>query len=424
MTSCYDVCCFRGVTRNEYRRLSYITIGPVSPATTPDATTPPNPERTLSHSSRRIRTPALRVLAAILVAFAALLATALPGRALAAPSASTSSAPPSSVLPSVSSTLSGELDEATKQALRLQDAIDRAEEDAISLQQRIDVVNIGVLRQENTLDNARTTLDASRTRFEERIVTLYKTGFASPFTLLISARSLADFYARAVILSRIISEDAALFEEAQRAESEAEQQAGALDDLKAQLVMLRSLYDRRLEELKINLAQQKQIVAALSKEQKALVAQRQATSARSRKEWRASSIAVGTPIGFASALVEQEPEAYLVSEREPRRYTRTGEPFSAVCSWYGNEFNGRPTASGQIFNQDDLTCASRTLRFGTRIALERAGRRIIVVVNDRGPFIEGRDLDLSRAAARALGFSGVERVDAAFVEPASETVGP
>jgi rare lipoprotein A len=64
-----------------------------------------------------------------------------------------------------------------------------------------------------------------------------------------------------------------------------------------------------------------------------------------------------------------------------------------------------------------LTCASRTLPFGTWLALTRGGNRVIVVVTDRGPFIDGRDLDLSRRAARELGFSGVEPVHVEFVQP-------
>jgi len=88
-----------------------------------------------------------------------------------------------------------------------------------------------------------------------------------------------------------------------------------------------------------------------------------------------------------------------------------------VTSWYGGVFNGRGTASGQIYNMDDLTCASRTLPFGTRIALTLGDKRVIVVVNDRGPYVDGRNLDLSRGARRALGFWGVAKIDAEFVQP-------
>jgi len=76
-----------------------------------------------------------------------------------------------------------------------------------------------------------------------------------------------------------------------------------------------------------------------------------------------------------------------------------------TASWYGPEFHGRPTASGEIFNMYDLTCAHRTLPFGTRLRVTNPenGRSVIVTVNDRGPFVRGRDLDLSYGAARAIG---------------------
>ncbi len=324
-----------------------------------------------------------------------------------------------SPLPAVPSTLPAGIDEATKRTLQLQEQIELAQQDAVALEQRIAVVNVRILTQQNALDEAQATYDQSQGRFEARLVEMYKSGLSSPFALLLSSRSLADFYTRALMLSRIISEDMAAYREAQVASQEAAYEASILDDMKAQLVLLRATYDSRVAESKQALAEEQALLATLSAQSQALVAARQAASALTRQEWRDSSIAVGTTIPFSTALLEPTGVAYTVAAYQPLRYVPLGDPFSAVCSWYGNEFNGRPTASGQIFNQDDLTCASRTLPFGTRIALERAGRRVIVVVNDRGPFISGRDLDLSRAAARALGFSGVEPVTARYVQPAN-----
>lgn len=78
-----------------------------------------------------------------------------------------------------------------------------------------------------------------------------------------------------------------------------------------------------------------------------------------------------------------------------------------VASWYGKRFEGRKMANHHIFHSSDPTiAASRTLPLGTRIKLEnpRNGRKLTVTVKDRGPYVKGRDLDLSRAAARKLGF--------------------
>ena len=93
-----------------------------------------------------------------------------------------------------------------------------------------------------------------------------------------------------------------------------------------------------------------------------------------------------------------------------------GRSFSGMASFYGNE-SGSKTASGQRFNQNAMTCAHRSLPFGTRLRVSHGGQSVVVTVNDRGPFIKGRVLDLSTAAARAIGLTsaGVGRVIAEVV---------
>ena len=83
----------------------------------------------------------------------------------------------------------------------------------------------------------------------------------------------------------------------------------------------------------------------------------------------------------------------------------SGRSFSGMASYYGNE-SGSKTASGQRFNQNALTAAHRTLPFGTKLRVTHGGRSVVVTVNDRGPFVRGRVLDLSTAAARVVGLTG------------------
>jgi rare lipoprotein A len=92
----------------------------------------------------------------------------------------------------------------------------------------------------------------------------------------------------------------------------------------------------------------------------------------------------------------------------------TGHSFSGMASYYGNE-SGSRTASGERFNQNALTCAHRSLPFGTKLRVTHGGRSVVVTVNDRGPFVRGRVLDLSTAAARAVGISGVGQVTAEVI---------
>ena len=83
----------------------------------------------------------------------------------------------------------------------------------------------------------------------------------------------------------------------------------------------------------------------------------------------------------------------------------TGRGFSGKASYYGNE-SGSRTASGQRFNQNAMTAAHRSLPFGTKLRVTHRGQSVVVTINDRGPFIRGRVLDLSTGAARAIGLTG------------------
>jgi rare lipoprotein A len=92
----------------------------------------------------------------------------------------------------------------------------------------------------------------------------------------------------------------------------------------------------------------------------------------------------------------------------------SGRSFSGVASYYGNE-SGSKTASGERFNQNAMTCAHRSLPFGTKLRVSAGGHSVVVTVNDRGPFVHGRVLDLSKGAARALGMGGLARVTAEVI---------
>ena len=85
-----------------------------------------------------------------------------------------------------------------------------------------------------------------------------------------------------------------------------------------------------------------------------------------------------------------------------------------MASWYGPGFHGRLTANGERYNQNGLTAAHKTLPFGTQVRVTnlRNGRSVIVRINDRGPFVGGRVIDLSKGAASVIGLvsSGVAPV--------------
>lgn len=91
--------------------------------------------------------------------------------------------------------------------------------------------------------------------------------------------------------------------------------------------------------------------------------------------------------------------------------SKTNGYFTRI-SWYGPGFHGRKTASGERFNQHAITAAHKTLPFGTKVKVTNSAnnKSIVVRINDRGPFVRGREYDLSRGAATALGIHGVTMV--------------
>jgi len=86
-------------------------------------------------------------------------------------------------------------------------------------------------------------------------------------------------------------------------------------------------------------------------------------------------------------------------------HSGSGRSFSGIASYYGLEAGNR-TASGQRMNPNAMTAAHRSLPFGTRLKVTHGNRSVVVTINDRGPFIRGRVLDLSTGAARAIGLTG------------------
>jgi len=137
------------------------------------------------------------------------------------------------------------------------------------------------------------------------------------------------------------------------------------------------------------------------------------------------TLAIGALVGFTVLKGEKnvENERILIEEFVPVTVKENTVNTSAVkfidrgtlkASWYGPKFHGKFTANGEVYNQMALTAAHKNLSFGTllKITNPKNGKSVIVRINDRGPYIEGRELDLSRGAAIELGIlaKGIARV--------------
>ena len=126
-------------------------------------------------------------------------------------------------------------------------------------------------------------------------------------------------------------------------------------------------------------------------------------------------------LGFSAACASRRPPAAGTPAEGPPGYSEEG-----LASWYGGAdgFEGKPTASGEIYDGSKLTAAHRRLALGTLVSVTNLnnGKSVRVRINDRGPFVKGRILDLSRAAAREVGLiaTGVAPVRMTVLSPGPE----
>ncbi|HKD82750.1 MAG TPA: septal ring lytic transglycosylase RlpA family protein [Candidatus Angelobacter sp.] len=115
------------------------------------------------------------------------------------------------------------------------------------------------------------------------------------------------------------------------------------------------------------------------------------------------------------------PVAPKAAKAPPKTAKAANKPFQVGnASWYGKQFHGKTTASGEDFDMFEFTAAHRTLPLGTFVKVTnlKNGKWIIVRVNDRGPYVGDRIMDLSYSAARMLNFrDGVERVRLDLIQP-------
>ena len=125
-----------------------------------------------------------------------------------------------------------------------------------------------------------------------------------------------------------------------------------------------------------------------------------------RRPSRASLLGVTLLLSFLAACSgNPKPKAYPFP---PAERPAVGTVVEGVASWYGPGYDGKRTSSGEVYDQDALTAAHAYWAFGTRVrvTLLSTGRSVVVRINDRFPSHKGRAIDLSRAAARAIGLVG------------------
>ena len=128
--------------------------------------------------------------------------------------------------------------------------------------------------------------------------------------------------------------------------------------------------------------------------------------------------------GFNNELdndtIKEKNDSLSVENEIKEAVEKAADVSSGVVSWYGGKFHGRKTASGDKYDKNELTAAHKTLPFGTKVKVTntRNGKSVIVEINDRGPFVKSRVLDLSQAAFSEIGHTntGVMHVEYEVLE--------
>ena len=136
-------------------------------------------------------------------------------------------------------------------------------------------------------------------------------------------------------------------------------------------------------------------------------------------------VGLGAAQGPNNSEASSAPTRAVQANPEVRKQTGKNQPYQiGTASWYGDYFVGKPTASGEDFDMYDMTAAHPTLPLGTyvRVTNLRNGRTVVVKVNDRGPIVPGRIIDLSYGAAQVLQFEnlGLQKVRLDLVKPRTQ----
>lgn len=276
-------------------------------------------------------------------------------------------------------------------------------------------------------------LAAQQPQLDARAVHMYETpDHQDVMSVLLGTTSFHDLFARVDFLVMVGQHDAQLIGEVKAARDQRETLRADLQQHEDELVALRAQVDSARVLVQAEITAQQKTLDSL-KADIALMVRQQEAAAQAAAAGSSSGPAnvpngggawlgaTGLLLPGAWATVDGLPGSWLIPNGATTRYKTTGIAFDWVSSTYGNADNSpTPTssASSRPYNEKELTCANKTLPFGTLLAVTYNGKRVIVVVTDRGPYISGRSLDLSTAAANAIGLPGVAQVHVDIVVPA------
>lgn len=289
--------------------------------------------------------------------------------------------------------------------------MNRLEAQASAAQARVGVSNY-------LIDRARQRQSLNRSALEARVREAYMRGIWPEAHLVFGLKGLREVLNFSRYMSESMAQESQVLERYIETEADlARTRSGAASDESALSDSLAKLQHLRT-----------QVQIALDSESRILAASR-AEIAR-LKARRASSDPGVSPIVTQrriarqrvldeklAALIEWYSPAAGAEPFMPPKLASTGVVTTGRASWYGPGFDGRRASSGATYHQEQMTAASLVLPFGTLLKVTFRGRSVVVVITDRGPYVAGRVLDLSKGASAAIGHSGVQTVAMEILTP-------
>ncbi len=276
----------------------------------------------------------------------------------------------------------------------LEEQLARARQDWVAASQRLEEVEGRILDSYLKVDAAEAAVENARRSLNSKLRYLYMEGRQDALVQLMGSKDVSEFLTRYDYVLHVANREADAFAQLKDRRSELRREQDRLIAFKQEAARLARGSDTAALEALIS--QKKNELAELN---------------GSLIETQLPATQSPLPTDFRPTRVYAKPDE--------NGFVRTGQIFSGYASWYGNELHGRPTASGERYDQYGFTCAHRTLPLGTWLRVTFRGRSVIVRVNDRGPSVKGRTLDLSRGAAEVIGLTGVQWVDCELVVPRS-----
>jgi hypothetical protein len=296
-----------------------------------------------------------------------------------------------------------EADRLTYEILELKSRRKKAANDRESILQELEELDASIASTDEAVQVLEGELDQCQEAYDKSVRALYMRGDVSELEVLLGANELEEMWQDIDFYERLMESGSEALEELKDKLSELDIKKRDLNETREKRERLAesldiTALDARIAELEVKLSQIND----------------QLRTARAGQEQPRSP----TPdppawtVPSPGQLLDRVPASPPLSDFE-----RTGMTYSGYTTSYGADFHGRSTASGVIFNMYDYTCAHRTLPFGTWLLVTFQGRQVIVQVNDRGPFVPGRVLDLSYGSAQSIGLNGVQWTDFEILVP-------